>query len=211
MKELRSERVKCWLVALVCLLLALPVKAQYDAAGILERTSEAFRKAGGVLAEFKVEAGGAEMASGTIRLLGEKFVLQTDEAKTWFDGHTQWTYLPSTNEVNISNPTPAELQSLNPFAWLSLYRHGYRAVYENSSDRSLHKIVLIAERGQELQRITLYLQKANLFPTRIVLQQRTGEPVEIAISSFRTGINYPDGFFVFNPQQYPGAEVIDLR
>lgn len=51
-------------------------------------------------------------SAGVIELKGEKFVLKTDDGITWFDGKTQWSYLRSSDEVNISNPTGTELQAL---------------------------------------------------------------------------------------------------
>ena len=56
---------------------------------------------------------------------GEKFLLDADGVKTWFDGRTQWSYLTNSDEVNISEPTPEELQSINPYALLSIYKQGY--------------------------------------------------------------------------------------
>lgn len=59
-------------------------------------------------------------------LEGDKFTFRGDGVTTWFDGHTQWSYLSSADEVNVSEPTPEELQSINPYALLSLYEQGYK-------------------------------------------------------------------------------------
>ena len=100
--------------------LSLPVIAQQQSQAkvILDKTAEAFRKAGGVKADFTVKAvtnglvEGAE--NGTIQLKGEKFVLKTSDIITWFDGKTQWSYVTKNDEVNVSNPTQEELQQINP-------------------------------------------------------------------------------------------------
>lgn len=85
-----------------------------------------FSQGGGIRAGFTVSASTGS-SSGSICLKGDKFVLEAGGVTTWFDGHTQWSYLVSSDEVNVSEPTADELQSLNPYAWLSLYRNGYRA------------------------------------------------------------------------------------
>ena len=47
--------------------------------------------------------------SGTFILKANKFVLEMDETKAWFDGKTQWAYMEQNNEVSITEPTDTEL------------------------------------------------------------------------------------------------------
>ena len=83
-----------YIFSVLIALLSLPVIAQQQSQAkvILDKTAEAFRKAGGVKADFTVKAvtnglvEGAE--NGTIQLKGEKFVLKTSDIITWFDGKT---------------------------------------------------------------------------------------------------------------------------
>lgn len=194
---------------------ALPMWAQQpDAKSILDRTSQNFRNAGGVKAIFTVRASDGTTA-GTIRLKGDKFLLEADGMTTWFDGRTQWSYLASSDEVNVSEPTPEELQSINPYAFLSLYKHGYKeklAKMDNSQDSSLYKVVLtVTDRKQDLQCIIFYIAKDSFRPVRVSMAQRGGETVVIIINSYQTGQTYPDSLFVFDKKAYPKAEVIDLR
>lgn len=194
---------------------ALPLSAQLtDTKDILDRTAENFRNAGGVKATFTVRTSDGT-SNGTIRLKGEKFLLEAEGTTTWFDGRTQWSYIASSDEVNVSEPTPEELQSINPYAFLSLYKHGYKeklAKMDNSQDSSLYKVVLTAtDRKQDLQCIIFYIAKDSLRPVRVSMAQRGGETVVIIINSYQTGQSYPDSLFVFDKNAYPKAEVIDLR
>ena len=75
---------------------------------ILDKTAAAFRQAQAVSITF----GGTQ--EGTLLLKGNKFHLNTGDVETWFDGKTQWSYLRQNEEVNVSTPTPEELQSINP-------------------------------------------------------------------------------------------------
>ena len=98
-----------YIFSVLIALLSLPVIAQQQqsqAKAVLDKTAEAFRKAGGVKADFIIKSvtnglvEGAE--SGTIQLKGEKFVLKASEVITWFDGKTQWSYVVRNDEVNVS-------------------------------------------------------------------------------------------------------------
>ena len=114
-----------YIFSVLIALLSLPVIAQQQqsqAKAVLDKTAEAFRKAGGVKADFIIKSvtnglvEGSE--SGTIQLKGEKFVLKASEVITWFDGKTQWSYVVRNDEVNVSNPTQEELQQINPYTFL---------------------------------------------------------------------------------------------
>ena len=120
-----------YIFSILIALLTLPVFAQKQAQAklMLDKTAAAFEKAGGVQADFTVEAfnkgGSLGKAIGNIKLKGEKFLLKTSETISWFDGKTQWSYLTQNDEVNISTPTEEELQGMNPYALLYLYKKGF--------------------------------------------------------------------------------------
>ena len=211
------KKIGCWMW--LCLLLwvsCMPLWAQQESAReILDRTAEAIRSAGGVKVLFTVQTSDGDRQTGCIRLQGDRFRLEAGGIITWFDGHTQWTYLPSSEEVNVSEPSPEELQTLNPYAWLSLYNKGYKlklGKVDNPAFSGCHKVVLTAEdRQQELQCIILYVSKENGRPARISMAQRGGGTALIVIDSFEGGQTYTEGDFRFEPKEYPMAEVVDLR
>lgn len=209
---------------LFCLLMAcLPLFAtaqQAQAKSVLDKTAAAFRKAGGIEARFvlKSMAEGVALDSrqGSIRLKGEKFVWKTPEVATWFDGKTQWTYLMHSEEVNVSTPTQEELQQINPYSFLYLYRNGYSYTMGSTSSfggKPVYEIILTAQKQQqEPARIVLRVTKEGYRPLYIAMYQRGGRAFnEILVTDYRTGQRYDDHLFAFDRKQYPNAEIIDLR
>ena len=211
-----------YIFSVLIALLSLPVIAQQQSQAkvILDKTAEAFRKAGGVKADFTVKAvtnglvEGAE--NGTIQLKGEKFVLKTSDIITWFDGKTQWSYVTKNDEVNVRNPTQEELQQINPYTFLYMYQKGFSyklgtvKVYQG---KAVWEVILTAnDKKQELESITLYVTKSTYEPVYIQLQQR-GQKTrnEITVTAYQTGLDYADHVFTFDRKAYPTAEVIDLR
>lgn len=159
---------------LIALLTTLPVLAQKQAQAklVLDKTAAAFEKAGGVKADFSVQAfnkgHSVGTATGTIELKGEKFFLKTAETVSWFDGKTQWSYLTQNDEVNISTPTEAELQGLNPYALLYLYKKGFDYELGKVADfhgKQVYEVILTAtDKKQDLSRIVLYVVKSTYQP-----------------------------------------------
>ena len=211
-----------YIFSVLIALLSLPVIAQQQSQAkvILDKTAEAFRKAGGVKADFTVKAvanglvEGAE--NGTIQLKGEKFVLKTSDIITWFDGKTQWSYVTKNDEVNVSNPTQEELQQINPYTFLYMYQKGFSyklGTVKTFQGKAVWEVVLTAnDKKQELESITLYVTKNAYEPVCIQLQQR-GQKTrnEITVTAYQTGLDYADDVFTFDRKAYPTAEVIDLR
>ena len=195
------------------LCLALPVLAQQEGArDILRRAADTFLREGGVYVSFSLRSSEG-LSSGTLRLKGEKFVLEAGGMTTWFDGHTQWTYLPSSDEVNISEPTDEELQTLNPYAWLYLYDREYDLQSLPAETSGQYKIEMSARSvGEQVARLVLWLDKSGLHPVKFSLTLAGNvEPTLITVRDYRTRQPYTDAMFVFDPGEYPTAEVIDLR
>ncbi len=209
-------KTNCLLLTFWMFCLALPIVAQQpDAKNILDRAADAFRKEKGVKIAFSVRAPEGN-STGSICLKGDKFLLETEGVTTWFDGRTQWSYLASGDEVNISEPAPEELQSINPYSWLSLYKQDYKlkvAKIGNASDNNTYKVVMTAtKRNQDMQCVILYIEKTSFRPLKLSMVRRGNkEAVVVFINSYQTGKSYDDSLFVFDKQAYPTAEIVDLR
>ena len=212
-----------YIFSVLIALLSLPVIAQQQqsqAKAVLEKTAEAFKKAGGVRADFTLKAvndGHLEgRENGIIQLKGEKFMLKTSETTTWFDGKTQWSYMVRNDEVNVSNPTQEELQQINPYTFLYMYQKGFSyklGTMKTFRGKAIWEVVLTAkDKAQDLERITLYVTKERYEPLYILLQQRA-HPTRnaITVTGYQTGQKYADTLFTFDRKQYPSAEIIDLR
>lgn len=208
-------RMQIFLFYLLCIGM-LPLAAQQpEARQVMERTAASFRQAGGVKATFTVRSSDGTSSEGSICLKGEKFRLENSDegTTTWFDGHTQWTYVASNNEVYLSEPTAEELQSINPYALLSLYERGYSLKMKPAeATRNDYEVTLTAtDRKQDLLCIILHVAKADYRPLRASMAWRGGETALVVITSYQTGQAYDDNFFAFDPKACPTAEVIDLR
>ena len=203
-------------------LFALPLFAQQpiEAKLVLDKTAAAFEEAGGVKATFELELFRKGVLqgqlTGTIQLKGEKFLLKTPEVTTWFDGQTQWSYLGGSDEVNVSTPTVAELQSMNPYMLLYTYKKGFSYKLGKTKQwrgKAIYEVVLsaTAAQKQQLSHVVLYVLKENYQPVYIQVEMPDDASSKIMIPHYQTGLTYNDRVFAFDRSQYPTAEMIDLR
>lgn len=201
-------RKKIYLLALA-LSLAVSVFAQKDkqAREVLDKTAAALKQAEGVRATF----GGT--AQGTLLLKGDRFYLSSGGIQSWFDGKTQWSYLEDSEEVNVSNPTPEELQTINPYSLLSIYKNGYNYKYAGMKSRNGkqgYEVILSPEKKQDIAAITLFVSKTYQ-PIYIKVEQSNKSVNEIMVNSYQTHQPLDNATFTFDKKKFPNAEVIDLR
>ena len=187
-----------------------------DGIALLQRTAQTLTEGGGVKATFTLTTPDDGSIGGSIDLQGECFRLQMGGLITWFDGTTQWTYSANTEEVNVSLPTTEELQAINPYAWLTLYKQGYAVSVERSSSSGgqTKQVVTMTKpansRGPAMVKLTMLSSTCQL--TRVEIVMSIGEqPTTIDITSYQAMQNFPSSHFCFPADQYPSAEIIDLR
>ena len=199
---------RTYLLVLI-LFLSVSLSAQKDkqAREILDKTTNALQQAGGIRATF----GGT--GNGTLLLKGNQFYLNSGGIQSWFDGKTQWSYLESSEEVNVSNPTPEELQTINPYALLSIYKNGYNYKYAGTKSRNGKQgfeVILTPENKQDITSITLFVSQTYQ-PLYIKVEQNNKSATEIIVTSYQTNQPLDNATFKFDTKKFPNAEVIEFR
>lgn len=178
-----------------------------NAKAILDKSAAALSK-GAVTASFTT-SGAMGSSSGSLTAQGSKFVLHSSAARIWFDGKTEWALAAGSNEVNVSNPTAAEIATLNPMNYVSLYKRGYTAT---ASDKgAAHQVRLVAQNPKAgLAELLITINKGNHLPSQVKV--RSGKQwTTISVASIKVGAKQKDAFFRFNPKAFPKVDIIDLR
>ena len=149
--------------------------------------------------------------NGTIVTSGDKFHISSPQLSTWYDGRTQWTYSPSSNEVNITEPTAEELQQVNPFAIISAFRRAYKGTLLKSPAGTHTVQLLPLDKKASIRKAVVTFDAKTLYPTLIRLTTDNNAILSIKVTNVVAGKKYPLSTFVFAKKKYPGAEIIDLR
>ena len=164
------ERIK------VFVLMLLMTVASYGqtAKQVLDKAASAVSNKSGVTASFTLK-GGQMNDKGTISIKGKKFHATTPDAIIWFDGKTQWTYVKKNDEVNVSTPNESQLQALNPYNFIYMYKKGYTYMMtKKSNGYEVHLTATDTDSRQALQGMEYHrgeqLQESELVRRHLPIQ-----------------------------------------
>ena len=212
--------MKIYILMTALLLACAALPAQEETKDILGKMENAFRKEGGIRADFTLRVTEQGMprgeSTGTISLKGERFLLETPDNTLWFDGKTLWSYLPDAEEVTVSLPEQEELQSIHPYLLLKSARKNYRAetgAQVSFNGKTARKLILTPakENRDGIMALTVYVEQTTFHPLYIEILQNNGMASRLTITRYQTQQDFADSLFVFNPAKYPDAEIVDLR
>jgi outer membrane lipoprotein-sorting protein len=197
-------------------MLAITVSGQ-NARHILDATAGKIKQMGNVKATFTATTfnGTVEQATtkGTMLLQGKKMQLSTDEMKMWYNGKTQWSLIPGSDEVNVFTPTEREIANMNPYSFLGFYKKGYKMKAKQTKLRGkdAYEIHLVARyAGSNAQEMYIDVSKNDYTPLCIRIRQ-DNDWNRISIHSIQGNQHFTDSDFEFPKNEYPNVEIINLR
>ncbi len=201
---------KTFVVLLLALLQTIGAYAQNPtlARKVLDKTAAVVGNKKGASANFTVSGGKIGTTSGTIAIKGAMFHASTPKAIVWYNGKTQWSYLKSTNEVNVSTPSAAQRLRMNPYAFITLYKSGYNlGVTTKGANQVVH--MTAQNKRQAVQEIYLTVNSKTYVPSMVKMKEN-GSWTTISVSGFKAK-SLPNSTFTFKQKDFPSAEVVDLR
>ncbi len=213
------KRVSFVILSLFCAVFAAVAQQDAKAVQLLDNARAIFEKSSGMSADFSIailnKGKISDASQGKIWMKGRKFRFSTEVAEVWYDGKSQWLLNRESDEVNLSAPTDADMESVNPSVLFQIYKKGYKLKYKGIKTVSGKKrecVEMIAtQKGIDIDRIALQLDAATSVPLAIDVYNKNKTGQNIVIQNYKNNLSLADVFFVFNPKQFPKAELIDLR
>nr|MBP7473052.1 hypothetical protein [Prevotella sp.] len=199
--------VKTFIFLFISLCLSLNINAQ-TVAQVMNKTAAVIGRQGGCRASFNMSSPKYGSSAGSIAIKGNKFNARTNKAIVWYNGKTQWSYMKSTNEVNVSSPNRDRQMSLNPMSFINIYKTGFNnSMTKKGSNYIVH--LTAKSKKRSIQEMYITISKRTNVPSKVRMRQGKTWST-ITISNFKA-VNQSNSTFTFNAKDYPTAEVIDLR
>ena len=213
--------MKNLILGLFAVFTVLSVSAQYDpkALEILEAMSKKYKSIPAFEANITCNLSNDvdkvnEEFKGKITVKGDKFRMVLPEQEVINNGATIWTYLPEAKEVNIDNYDPTS-EDINPSKIHEVYKKGYKYLYLQDKTEGgvmCEEIDLVPEKKDaQYFKIKMFINKKEKTVQSFTLFDKGGNRYKYTVSKFTANAKIEDSFFTFDPKNYPGVEVIDLR
>lgn len=197
-------------IAILMALAAMVAVAQSPSA-ILDKCVAALNAGGGVTASYSITSTQGD-SKGTIAMQGNKFRLSSPDVKCWYDGKTQWSWSPMTNEVNITTPNPSDLQMTNPLATVQHFKANFNMKNAKAKTANTPVIKLTPKKKKDaVKTIWLYFDGSTSLLRTARFEMSDKSVYTIKITGYKHK-SLPASTFTFDKSQVPaGTEVVDLR
>lgn len=196
-------------IAIIAAVAALTALAQTPSA-MLDKCVAAINAGGGVTADYSITTSQGT-SKGTIAMQGNKFRVSSPEAKSWYDGKTQWSWSPVTGEVNITSPTADELQLTNPMAAVQHFKAAFNMKKAKAKTANTYVIKLTPKKKDNIKTLWLYFDESTSLLRTARFEMNDKSVYTVKITNYKHK-SLPTSTFTFDKSQVPaGTEVVDLR
>lgn len=208
--------MKRYIIYSLLLISSLPLFAD-DAMKVLDIAADRIRKAGDIEIEYKASifSGATEKASatGTMWLRENKMKLDAEGITTWYDGKTRWCYVPTSNEVNIDEPSKKEMAAMNPYTFMGIYKKGFKMTVKETVLRgeAVYEVYLKARYAKmDVKEIYVDIRKSDYQPLCIRVRE-SNDWQRVSITNFKSNLKFENEFFTFPTNDYPNVLINDMR
>lgn len=198
------------LITLTLFLLVIAAQAQTPQQ-MLDRAVNALRSAGTIAATYQVKSSQGTFA-GNIVMAGSKYRIISKDMKCWYDGTTQWAWSSATDEVNITTPTPEDLQMTNPIAAANDFKTNFNLWKSKGQIPGHYAIMMRPKKKSDIQQVYLYINTSTSLLHIAHVKMADGTAFTLTLTNYKTHQNLPATTFTFDKAMVPaGTQVVDLR
>lgn len=149
---------------------------------------------------------------GSIVMAKDQYRLEMPDNITWFNGTAAWNYLKAEKEVTITKPDKKDDSFVSrPSAIFSLYKKGYKTRFIEESSKSFVVDLYPEDIKTDLIRIRLAIGKSGSDLISAEYKRKDGITAYLIVNEYNLKTKPDPATFVFNPQNYKGVEIIDMR
>jgi len=189
-----------------------------EAKKILDAVSAKFKSYKSVQAKFSLKIENASgkglgTKTGTVYMKGTKYRISVTGQEIYCDGTNIWTYDKASKEVTINKIDP----SANSITPQKLFTNFYDKdfLYKLNGNvpingKPMQEVELTPiDKTKAFHKVLVYIDKSVINTTKVF--EKTGNRYTYSVNNMTTNTVIADAMFVFDPKQYPGVEVVDLR
>tara|TARA_B100000508_G_C11465884_1_gene282587 strand:- start:70230 stop:70868 length:639 start_codon:yes stop_codon:yes gene_type:complete len=144
---------------------------------------------------------------------GEKYYAALGENVLISNGMKNWTVVKEEKVVYQSDVDYEDEESMNPKKLMTIWEDGFKSKYIKSTTmngKNVHQINLYPTNPAEVNyhTITLYIGVDSEDLQKAIMKTKDGSTMTYTIKKFEKNKSVPDSKFVYNPQKFPGYQLI---
>jgi len=203
------------LTSLICI--TLSGQTDPEAVKVLDRFSAKALSAPSVSMKFKVininaTEGTRDTLEGSLIMSKDQYRLELPDNIIWFNGSATWNYLIAEKEVTITRPDRKDDSFMNrPSSLFTLYKKGYKIRLLEDNVNSYIIDLYPEDLNSDLIRIRLTIGKSLLDLINAEYKRKDGISIIISVKEYNLKTIPDPSAFTFNPKNYKGVEIIDMR
>ena len=195
-------------------------QADKKSENILKGLSNKFKSYKSIKADFSIvientKDKSKETQKGVLFLKGQKYKLQIVGQEIISDGKTRWTYLKDANEIQIDNLrvdetaiTPTNIFTIYEKGWLSKFISEQK---EKNVMCQTVELIPTESKSKNVFKVKLTINKSQKTIVAARIFDKNGTIQTISVDKFLPDGASNDSNFIFNKDNYPGSEIVDLR
>ena len=212
--------MKKYIILILTIFITMGIYAQKDkkATKILEKLSKKTESYKTIEVKFLYkmdndESDIHESYEGELLVEGDKYRLNIAGQVVISDGETIWTYIEDAEEVQINSIEEGE-EAFTPTNFLDSYTENYKSKLigeEKRDGKNVQIIELIPFKKKNYSKVELILDKDKNQMISFSIFDNNNSIYTYLITIFIPDLPLNGNEFVFNPEDYPDVEIIDMR
>ncbi len=209
--------LKTLLSSFIFVFISISTANAQSAKDLLSQVAQKVKSYNNISIDFKYELNNSatkskEETRGSVKLQGDKYVLNLFGTKVLFDGSKIYQISAEDEEINISSPSAED--TLTPSNMLTFFEKGYNAsmdIEQSVQGRKIQYVKLIpTSGGKDFKFILLGIDKQTKHIYNQIISQSNGSEIRITVTSFKTNLPLSSTLFQFDKSKYDGYYINDL-
>ena len=200
--------------------MALMAQGDPKAKAVLDNVSKKAQGLKSLKANFSITITGAKNSkpqtkSGKVFMKGDKYYVSLSGQEIYCDNKTIWTYMKESNEVQISSFDPNENSFSPSKLFTNFYDKEYSYKYVGEQTVGGQKVDVIhltpTNKSKQYTKVELMIDKSKNVVAGGKMYEKNGNVYQYTVTGYTPNPTIADQTFIFNTQNHPKVEVIDLR
>jgi len=153
-----------------------------------------------------------DTVAGSLIMSKDQYRLELPDNITWFNGTVSWNYLIAEKEVTIVRPDRKDESFVSkPSSIFTLYKKDFKARMVEENARSYIIDLYPEDTESDMVRIRLTIGKSANSLDGAEYKRKDGVTLYLVVNEYNLKIKPQPSEFTFNPKNYKGVEIIDMR